>query len=563
MGQSINVILNENVSNNISQEYFLIFLSLILVFSVFSNDVNSLKSTAKYGFYAILCTILLVAANVLSTCYSETMIANNSYDYNFFSIPKIQDFNNSFAIIVLSFSFHSYTFSIYECLEQRTTGKMMISSQVGILISTLSYMFVGGSIYLIYGQSVIEMSDITKLLSKNTFGLLINMFYATSVLMSFPISFFSLKNYIFYIIPYFKDFFISIGNIISCKKATHTNHQVKNPNNYDNLVEDKSLSTIRESEEYNSKFDSNGNFKNSTTVIPNVNKENLVRRSKSKEEDIFNWLNYNKQYPEIEECEESNMDISITKDRVKGKNKKQSKRNSAEEINEENIDQLCSPIGYKLNDFNESLNEKSDFKQFNNKIEGNLEVKDYENENENNEIVIKEVNKELKVISNKERNLEKFTNAYCLRKPPKSILKEVKEENYSNAYCLRQPKSNLRKSKSDVIEKLSPFSSDDDEANMCAKKRKCTKKKLVINDEVEIVEEVEHNQLLAKEDNDDENEQLREADFKEENNDSHSHSHHHDLSSLSKFIVTLILYVGIMIICIYFQNLKYVRKILI
>lgn len=185
------------------------YLLLIIVFIVLgslslSDNVKNLKKAAHYGFYAIIVMIFAVFYLVLFDAYKSEINVDTLHSYNFYSLGDGGSVTSNLAIIILSFSFHTYTFSIYECLDNPSTKKMMVSSSIGILISTVIYLVVGSSIYLTYGDKIVD-DDIFQVLSGKQSGLFIIVSFCISVVMSFPISFFSIKSYALYILPYIRD----------------------------------------------------------------------------------------------------------------------------------------------------------------------------------------------------------------------------------------------------------------------------------------------------------------------------------------------------------------------
>lgn len=176
-----------------------IIMIIVLVILSMSNNVKSLQSSSYYGFYAIVVMVGLSLLMVSITSLEEPRLEQLDFDFNYFSFQAGS--SQSIAVIILSFSFHTYTFSIYDCLEKPTTKKMMVSTSVGVLISTLCYLIIGSTIYVSYGEKINEYSKISDILGSTTIGFFINLAFCINVLMSFPISFFSVKSYAFYAIP--------------------------------------------------------------------------------------------------------------------------------------------------------------------------------------------------------------------------------------------------------------------------------------------------------------------------------------------------------------------------
>lgn len=137
--------------------------------------------------------MVLTVADFLISSWKEELIENKYI--NFLSI----DFSSNevymcIACIILSFSFHNYTFSLYECLDSPDTKKMIITSSVGIMISILIYLIVGTIDYIMYGESIKD--SILDTLGFSPLAVLENISFVLNVVMSFPVTFSAVKNYI-------------------------------------------------------------------------------------------------------------------------------------------------------------------------------------------------------------------------------------------------------------------------------------------------------------------------------------------------------------------------------
>lgn len=251
----------DSMAKNYSNVLMLTIVFVLILLS-FSNNVRSLKKAANYGFLGIFLMLFFTFGMIIYNSYFSNLEHDIYTKYNYSSINS--SFSNAFnqlAIIILSFHFHTYTFSIYECLDKQTNKKMMISCNIGIMISTLVYLIIGSSIYLTFGNYVVKEENMFLLLSTNKFGFLINMSFCVSVLMSFPISFFSIKGYLFYIIPYIRDYINNkvfkriyqknnnSSNIEKMKNLSNVHTENNDKKNINTLKKD--LDTINESNEEN------------------------------------------------------------------------------------------------------------------------------------------------------------------------------------------------------------------------------------------------------------------------------------------------------------------------
>lgn len=537
LSKCYNYILHERVEASLVQEYFIIIFSVFLSFICFTDNIKSIKSSAKCGFYSILLIIILVGIYVLKESFFQRYHRNNTYVYNLFSLKTdLTDFNNAIAIIILSFSFHTYTFSIYECLEEKTTENMMVSTRLGLIISTLSYLFVGSTLYLIYGKEIMTYaSNFTDLLNQSTIGILINICYGFLVLMTFPISFYSVKNYIFYIVPYFKDFiksiYIKTKRLLICKKKSNKYDRIideyNNEENKDNNKDDDSLSSYSSEDSLDENENYEKNNRNSYDDIESsINKTNNIfddyTLSIKSNNMLSNYNNSNNVMPVIK----SDRKKSIYSNRYKSKRSRQSFFSYAlsqkiENVIEETIDddeKTGSEDGNKDKENIDKNVNKNEILQFSNNS----------NNNKNPGI-----NSELNVTAAKIQTSNSKSN-------------EVRDNN---------------KRKSSIITKY------------------------ILNNSIEIIEEEECNNNSNKNSNKHVNsiEEMKNeenkiplqrlietisTENKNINTNNHSHSHikhnkhsnhsHSEINSIEKFIISVLLFALIIYICVSFKNLKYV-----
>ena len=91
-----------------------IIISLWLVVYCYQKDVSGIKAAAYWGVLGIISFLFLDITNMLIWSWYDYIPEDKNM--NFISIDIYQyDVYNSIATIILSFSFHTYTFSIYDC----------------------------------------------------------------------------------------------------------------------------------------------------------------------------------------------------------------------------------------------------------------------------------------------------------------------------------------------------------------------------------------------------------------------------------------------------------------
>jgi hypothetical protein len=148
--------------------------------------------------------------NLLYSSWIEEIIEDKNY--NFFVLSAdIYDITSCIATIILSFSFHTYCFSIYECLDTPDQRKMIVTSSIGIFISMLIYLLVGTIGYILYGSRITDC--MLDSMGFSSFAVLENISFVMNVVMSFPLTFSALKHYFIFLIEILASLIIK-----SCKK---------------------------------------------------------------------------------------------------------------------------------------------------------------------------------------------------------------------------------------------------------------------------------------------------------------------------------------------------------
>jgi len=188
-----------------------IILSLWLVVYCYQKDVSGIKAAAYWGVLGIIFFLFLDITNMLIWSWYEYIPEDKNM--NFISIDfSHYDVYNSIATIILSFSFHTYTFSIYECIENPDSRKMIVTSSIGIFTSTLIYLLVGTIGYILYGYNLSD--SILDTMGYSNISVLMSISFVVNVVMSFPIALRSLNHYVVYII----ELISTVSRDMCCKK---------------------------------------------------------------------------------------------------------------------------------------------------------------------------------------------------------------------------------------------------------------------------------------------------------------------------------------------------------
>jgi amino acid permease len=198
-----------------------IILSIFLIIYSYQNDISVIKKSASWGFAAIIFLLGLIIYDLLY-CSRYGILKQDHHSI------KIMDYKSDYieiisniSCIILSFSFHSYTFSIYECLEKKDINVMMRISAIGIFVSMGIYLLIGSVGYVIYVDLVNE-NYIFNLEDYPMQRYLQSIAFVLNVVMSFPLSFFSLRHYLVFIVQ------IILTKLSDCfRKKKENNDKVK------------------------------------------------------------------------------------------------------------------------------------------------------------------------------------------------------------------------------------------------------------------------------------------------------------------------------------------------
>jgi amino acid permease len=195
MPKLINVEIGSGLLSNEMILSYILAIWLLLYCS--QKDISGLKSAALWGVFGIIFFLILNVVDLFYLSYYEMLNEDRHIKFLHIDFEFLDGFN-SIACILLSFSFHTYAFSIYECLDTPDPKKMIVTSSVGIFISMLIYQLVGSIDYIIYGNLITD--SILDNLEYSSLSVLGNISFVINVVMSFPLTFSALKHYLIYLI---------------------------------------------------------------------------------------------------------------------------------------------------------------------------------------------------------------------------------------------------------------------------------------------------------------------------------------------------------------------------
>lgn len=163
----------------------------------YQNDISGIKAAAFWGILGIIIYLILNIVLLLYSSYWEEIPEDLTINFTTLDLHS-NDVYSCIACVILSFSFHTYAFPIYECLDTPDKKKMIVTSSIGIFISMLIYLLVGTIGYVLYGSQITD--SILDSMGMNSLAVLVNISFVVNVVMSFPLTFNALKHYFMFLI---------------------------------------------------------------------------------------------------------------------------------------------------------------------------------------------------------------------------------------------------------------------------------------------------------------------------------------------------------------------------
>ena len=220
-------LLSFSLSNNVfsDEKIFSSILGVILFFYCYKQDVNIIKSAAKYAVFAVLLFFLVTILDFIFAVFSQNRLINlnsqwnqekrdeilyglNRSNYSF--KERVKNIITAVACIILSYSFHIFTFSIYGCMGKISRKQFFITTSVSVLITTIIYLICGTIGYLLYYDDLND--SILDAVSETWLSSLLSLANVINVIMTFPITFAAVKSYFLLfmgiMITLIRDFFL-------------------------------------------------------------------------------------------------------------------------------------------------------------------------------------------------------------------------------------------------------------------------------------------------------------------------------------------------------------------
>lgn len=192
----------QNIRND---TIFSVLLGCSLYFYCYKQDVNVIKTAAKYAVFGILLFFVVTIIDFILAVISPSRLVNLNV-WNKEAITEIlyglnrpgqdkrlSNLVSAIACIILSYSFHVFTFSIYGCMGKISKKQFFMTTSISVLITTMIYLICGIIGYLLYFD---ELQDsILDCMHDNWSSSLLSIANVINVIMTFPITFAAVKNY--------------------------------------------------------------------------------------------------------------------------------------------------------------------------------------------------------------------------------------------------------------------------------------------------------------------------------------------------------------------------------
>ena len=137
-----------------------ITLGIVLFFYCFKKDVSGIKKAAYYGFLGIILFFIFTIIDFTYTIYKGENLEKFRYlkmeDIIWGMNKNINAKLNSIACIILSFSFHIFTFSIYGCMGEISITEFNVTASATIFICAIIYLLCGIIGFLLYYDEIYD-----------------------------------------------------------------------------------------------------------------------------------------------------------------------------------------------------------------------------------------------------------------------------------------------------------------------------------------------------------------------------------------------------------------------
>lgn len=207
-----------------------VVLGIILFFFCYQQDVTGIKKAAQYGVIGIILFFIITIIDFLYSVYNEDdsinlIVTQYLLKKDYFQTDNFEEIITAISIIILCYTYHSFTFSIYGCLGNITLKQYFVTASVTVFLCTFIYLICGVLGYLLYADEIKD--SILDGIGNGPLNTLLSLCNVANVIMTFPISFSSVKNYFLFILEviltYLRNFFLYTFGCFDCVKKIRDN----------------------------------------------------------------------------------------------------------------------------------------------------------------------------------------------------------------------------------------------------------------------------------------------------------------------------------------------------
>ena len=192
----VNISFGEKTITN-DNIFLYIVLGIVLYIYCFKKDVSGIKNAAYYAFLGIILFFILTIVDFFYSIREEDIIQTlqnlTIKDILWGMDDNVYSKLTSIACIILSFSFHIFTFSIYGCMGEITIYEFIITSTITIFLCATIYLICGIFGFLLYYNNLYD--SIIDAIGDKFLNTLLSLSFCMNIIMTFPITFTGLKNY--------------------------------------------------------------------------------------------------------------------------------------------------------------------------------------------------------------------------------------------------------------------------------------------------------------------------------------------------------------------------------
>ncbi len=187
---------------NLSNPFILnTILGAVLLYYCHKKDVSVIKKSAKFAVSGVVLFFILTLIDfvvcIVEHSNKDMFEIEGDKLIHGLNVPsnnnRLGDIITAVACIILSYSFHIFTFSIYGCMGRISRKQFYLTSSVSVLIVTTIYLICGTIGYLLYYDTLND--SILDAIDNSALSTLLSISNLLSVIMTFPVTFAALRNY--------------------------------------------------------------------------------------------------------------------------------------------------------------------------------------------------------------------------------------------------------------------------------------------------------------------------------------------------------------------------------